>query len=375
MSVFTSRPALRWAVPAGVLAVAIAAGSAGKVLTADAAPSLPPRTAAQLLVDLQTAKVDGLSGTVVQRADLGLPSLPGSVGGDSGSSSFNSLVTGSHTLKVWYSGEDKQRLALLGTLGESDVIHNGRDVWTWSSDGNTATHRVLTERSGAKTPRPTPSGLPTPLPSTPEQAADAALAAIDPTTKVTTDGTASVAGRSAYELVLSPRDTASLVGQVRVAIDATEHVPLRVRVYAKGASTPAAEVGFTQVSFTKPADEQFQFTPPPGTKVTEAKPDDNTMPKDQTPGTMPKDPTAGTRPTVVGKGWTAILVANDVKLPSGSEGNGQFGAILNALPRVSGSWGSGRLLTSSLFSVLITDDGRALVGAVTPQKLYAAAAR
>ena len=90
MSVFTSRPALRWAVPAGVLAVAIAAGSAGKVLTADAAPSLPPRTAAQLLVDLQTAKVDGLSGTVVQRADLGLPSLPGSVGGDSGSSSFNS---------------------------------------------------------------------------------------------------------------------------------------------------------------------------------------------------------------------------------------------------------------------------------------------
>ena len=39
-------------------------------------PALPPRTAAQLLVDVQTARLDGLSGTVVQRADLGLPALP-----------------------------------------------------------------------------------------------------------------------------------------------------------------------------------------------------------------------------------------------------------------------------------------------------------
>jgi hypothetical protein len=42
---------------------------------------------------------------------------------------------------------------------------------------------------------------------------------------------------------------------------------------------------------------------------------------------------------------------------------------------VNGSWGSGRLLRSSLFSVLLTDDGRVLAGLVAPEKLYAAAER
>ena len=40
-----------------------------------------------------------------------------------------------------------------------------------------------------------------------------------------------------------------------------------------------------------------------------------------------------------------------------------------------GSWGSGRLLRTSLFSVLITSNGRVLIGAVTPSVLYAAAAQ
>ena len=69
---------------------------------------------------------------------------------------------------------------------------------------------------------------------------------IDPTTKVTVDGTASVAGRSAYELVLAPRDTRSLVGDVRIAVDSKTSVPLRVQVHAAGATgRPAFETTFT----------------------------------------------------------------------------------------------------------------------------------
>jgi hypothetical protein len=48
---------------------------------------------------------------------------------------------------------------------------------------------------------------------------------------------------------------------------------------------------------------------------------------------------------------------------------------LNILPKVSGTWGSGHLLSGSLFSALITDDGRVFVGAVTPEALEAAAAK
>jgi hypothetical protein len=53
--------------------------------------------------------------------------------------------------------------------------------------------------------------------------------------------------------------------------------------------------------------------------------------------------------------------------------SGSLGAFLEQLPRVDGSWGSGRLMTSTLVSALITDDGRLIVGMVPPDLLYAAA--
>jgi len=48
--------------------------------------------------------------------------------------------------------------------------------------------------------------------------------------------------------------------------------------------------------------------------------------------------------------------------------------VLASLPTVKGSWGSGKLLSGTLFSVLLTDDGRLLIGAVGPDQLYQAAA-
>ncbi len=50
-----------------------------------------------------------------------------------------------------------------------------------------------------------------------------------------------------------------------------------------------------------------------------------------------------------------------------------MGTWLEALPRVSGDWGSGRLLSTHLLTVLLTDDGRVLVGAVDPATIEAAA--
>ena len=98
----------RWLLPAGV-AAAVAAAAGTVALSADAAPALPPKSAAQLLVDLQGADVTGLSGTVVQNAALGLPALPRVAG----ATDLTSLVSGSNTLRVWYAGPEKVRLALL----------------------------------------------------------------------------------------------------------------------------------------------------------------------------------------------------------------------------------------------------------------------
>jgi outer membrane lipoprotein-sorting protein len=371
MSKFTSRPVLRWAVPVLAAVAVVGAGVAAKTLAVAAEPNLPPRTAAQLLVDLQTAQLDGLSGTVVERADLGLPALPSLLGDQS--SELTSLVSGKHTLRVWYSGPDKARVSLLGTQGQSDIIHNGADTWTWNSKSGKAQHfKGSAEDSAAKGPGAVPSVIPSEIPKSPQEAADLALKAIDPTTQVSIGNSATIAGRDAYELILRPRDTASLVGQVRLAIDAQEKVPLRVQILAKGQSNPAFEVTFTQVSFARPDDSQFVFNPPAGTKVEEVDPATAAGAEGQ-PKVDESAPGEKPRSAVIGTGWTSVLV-----LRTGTPGEAaatdaeakKAQDAINQLPLGNG----GRTFNSKLFSVLITDDGRILVGAVSPERLSQVAA-
>lgn len=373
MNPFERRPTLRWTAP--VLAVVLLAtgGSLVGFITASARDGLPPRSASQLLVDVQEARLDGLSGTIVQNADLGLPSLPG-VGG-SGSSDMTSLVAGSHTLRLWYAGPNRIRLALLGSLGESDLVRSGTDLWSWSSSDKSATHHtVQPSRTDA------PGTLAWGPPLTPQQAADTALEAISPTTKVSTAAAAVVAGRSAYELLLQPRDPGSLVDSVRIAIDGKTHVPTRVQVFAKNVSKPALEVGFTSFDPTTPATSVFRFNPPPGTKVTESgalKVPTAAGGHRNSGGTDPfsgpaSGPAPGAGPRVVGTGWTSVVVAKIP--PDASSGSSSMARTLQALPTVSGTWGSGHLLRGTLFSALLTDDGRLVIGAVAPDALYTALA-
>ena len=364
MTVFSRRPALRWLVPLVAVGLLTTAGSAISAITASARDSLPPRTAAQLLVDVQNAQLEGLSGTIVQTADLGLPELPGVAGNNS--SEFSSLVSGSHTLRVWYADPQHVRLALLGQFGESDLIRNGTDVWAWSSKNNAATHATVPADAGTHQE----SGTPAPGDTlTPQQAADKALAAITPTTAVSTDPTATVAGRSAYQLLLEPRDAASTVGSVRIAIDGATHIPTRVQVFAKGASSPAFEVGFTSFDPSTPSASVFGFNPPPGAKVTERSLTGLTGAHGS--GAAGD---AGHKAHVVGTGWTSVLVVSVPSDTSGSSSeNGQLGTLgqaLKSLPTVSGTWGSGHLLEGTLFSAVLTDDGRLAIGAVAPSALY-----
>jgi outer membrane lipoprotein-sorting protein len=315
----------------------------------------------------------------VQRAELGLPPIA-DLAGMSGQG-LASLVSGKNTLRVWYAGPDQARVALMSTLGESDMIRNGDDVWVWNSRTKEATHTKLAgELAGKGTPEPLPSGIPD-LPATPQEAADMALKAIDPSTEVTVDRTGRIAGRDAYQLVLRPRDKASLVGEIKVAIDATEHVPLRFQVFPKGANDVAFEAAFTQISFDRPDAGQFTFNPPPGTTVKEEKastgdrhatPQEPAKPSGAKPSGEKPSGTPDDEPTFVGKGWTTVVVAK-VGAPDAAGSSpeaGQVTGLLNQLPKVSGSWGSGRLFAGNLFSVLLTDDGRLLGGFVTPERLY-----
>lgn len=377
----------RWAVPGGVAAVVAGAVVASAITVAQAAPGLPSRTPAQLLAAVgdRTGPPPPLTGTVVETARLGIPQLPGS---DS-PNQISSLLSGNHTVKVWYADPRHIRLAVPVPLGETDFIRNGNTAWMWQSSRNTVTKLRLP--AGDHAPAAASGGWHG-KPLTPAEAARRVLAAVGPSTKVTTESNVMVAGQAAYQLVIAPKDTRSLVGKITIAVDGAHlGVPLRVQVFARGATSPAFQVGYTSISFVRPALANFAFAPPRGAHVRTMTPSATTA-----PGNLGH---AG-RSQVIGKNWlsVAVLPATDLSGlaggnaaglagqaarsaagQGGSGGSGENAAIMAALLKsataVHGAWGSGKLLKTSLVSVLITSNGRLLVGAVTPQVLYSAAAQ
>jgi hypothetical protein len=472
--------AARWAVP-GVAVLAVGGVIAGtSVAGAQAAPVLPARSAQQLLADVaQSAGTGPMTATVQETANLGLPALPST----DGPSSLYSMLSGTHTFNVWYADPAHLRISEPVQLGETDLRVDGRQAWLWDSKTQTATHVVAgaavlpggparfepgpgrmcyvrvhpssgrdieapmcVKRPGfkglprLKAPRfkaPRFRALPRQqhfTPPTPQQAARQVLAAIGPTTSVSVQRNVTVAGQAAYQIALAPKTSKSLIARVVIAIDAARSFPLRLQVFARGSAVPAFQIGFTALSFGRPAASNFSFTPPPGAKVKTA-----TVPlgplgfplrllgpqasvnhdrslaggawmPDSTPAFM------SAAPTVVGQGWLSVLVVQggtavpDVTSSGGSQvvfaipspdssspgwstratstmhsdsaappgagalGPGPLGPLLRSATPVHGAWGSGRLLHTTLINILITSKGTVLAGAVQPSVLYADAA-
>ncbi len=360
----------RWAVPAGALVITGGVLAGSLISAAQAAPGLPARTPAQLLAEVGSSKTPPQTGTVVETASFGLPSLPGTAS----PTSLASLLTGSHTVKVWYADRDHFRLAAPEPESESDLIRDGSTAWLWQSTANSVTEYALPAEQAAPVP-------PQVQAMTPQQAAQQVLARVGKTTTVSVASNVSVAGHAAYELVLAPKDSRSLVGQVVIAIDGSNGVPLRLQVFARGASSPAFQVGYTSVQFVTPAPAELTFTPPPGARISHVSMNGGDA------GASTGQAAPGV--TSIGSGWLTVLELPSSTLTPGSAlsgsggpvsvngGAGDTGAVVNALLKsatpVSGAWGRGRLLRTSLVSVLMTSTGRTYIGAVQPSVLYAAA--
>jgi hypothetical protein len=479
----------RWAVPAGAVA-AVGIVIAGSVLArAQSTPVLPARTTAQLLAaaDDPAAALPAMTAVVQETASLGLPDLPGS----SDPLSALSLLSGTHTFKIWYGGPGRVRVAVPVSMGETDLRLDGRSAWLWNSQTNRATHYLLPGSAGpaGSAGVAPPAGAPAPGIPTPQQLARQILAAAGPTTTVGLQQNLTVAGQAAYQLSLAPKDGRSLIGQVRIAIDAKDSLPLQVQVFARGASGPAFSVGYTSLSFAAPAASNFSFSPPPGAKVktvtlqggpagaplirvgagggngnsstfqliapsrsgtgtirlsgpgktlpaAAAKQIEASLAKTlpaslskaqraallkqiasslagQPAGHWAGTPIAGgsassgslvfssssnsasvssgsvssgsfasaqaivpgVAPQVMGKGWLSVAVLPAASAPFTSTGGSRGSALASASTPVHGAWGSGRLLRTSLLSVLMTDNGAVLIGAVVPSVLYADAAQ
>ena len=242
----------RW-IPAAVVPVVIATAAIAVPAVANASPSLPEKSPQQLLELVADSAGTPFSGTITQTTALGLPdvsSLAPTAGGGSASSALE-LITGSHTAHVFVGGATTQRVQVLDGFAERDAIRDGDEVWLYDSDAKEATHVT----AGAK------GDLPDAPTVTPSEAAAKLLAAIDGSTDVEVVDTARVAGRSAYELRLTPGDADTLVGSVVLSVDAETGLPLAVTVTAKGQSDPAFSVRFSEIDLAAPDASLFEFTP------------------------------------------------------------------------------------------------------------------
>ncbi|WP_345764670.1 LolA family protein [Diaminobutyricibacter sp. McL0608] len=348
-----TRAWLRW-LPAVAVPAVIAAGAVIIPMQAGAAVNLPARTPSELLALVANSKVEAFSGTVEQTSNLGLPQLPTTgPGSDSSDASILDLVTASHTARVYADGPTKQRVQVMDSLAERDAIRNGTDAWLYQSKDNSATHITVPAKS-ANEPS-TQDGV-----VTPAEIADKLLAKIDPSTTVTLGDNQSVAGRNAYELVLTPKTSATLVGSVAIAVDAETGLPLQVVVDARGQHDPAFTVGFTSIDLATPSASMFTFTPPAGATVKQ-----QALPKAPT---APKQESGHPKPTVTGTGWDAVVELTVGSVPASVTSNPLYGELTTPVA-------GGRALSTSLVSVLLTDDGRVFAGAVPVSRLEAVAAQ
>ncbi|MEU5580358.1 DUF2092 domain-containing protein [Streptomyces huasconensis] len=391
------RKAARYVVPVAVAGVAAATIGLVPALATSGDPDLPKVTAQELIEKIAASDTQRLSGNVKISTDLGLPSMGGMAGGFAGAgggadrgdgeggggsaadpkSKLMELASGTHTLRVAADGPDKQKVSVLEDAAEYSLIHNGDEVWAYDSASNEAYHAKGFQVSGDKGEAEPPKGVP----ATPKDFAEQALKAVDDTTSVKVDGTAQVAGRDAYRLVVEPKQSGSTVGRITVAVDAKTGTPLKFTLTPASGGAAVIDAGFTKVDFGKPSASTFDFAPPKGAKVTEADEhaaegrDFRDKAKD---GKEFRDEDLNDL-KVIGEGWTAIA---ELRLPGGqglpTAGSGdvppEAQKLLDSLgDQVNGKFGSGTVFSTRLINALVTDDGKVYAGAVTKDALVKAA--
>jgi outer membrane lipoprotein-sorting protein len=234
-------------VAVGAASVALAAG------TLSASTANPPaKPLAQALADAVAAPaVQGVTARITFTNKLIDTSMvPGG----------SPLVAGGSG-RLWAAGDGRFRLEIQSPSGDAQIVGDGTSV-TVIQPGNSTVYKFTLPAHKA-------DAAAAPKKDTPPTAADiqklldnvagkALLSGATPTT---------VAGQPAYEVRVGPADNGGLIGAVAVAWDAARGVPLRVGVYARGATQPTLELAATDISFGSISSSDLSVGVPTGAKV------------------------------------------------------------------------------------------------------------
>lgn len=377
----------RW-VPSIAVPAVIAAGVIAVPLQANAI-DLPDLTPQEVMVLMQQANVTEFSGTIVKQSELGLPALEFSsmVSEDSIEQMEEKmpeefadfvpaviesnvltqaveLISGSHTVRVFVSGPDKLRAQILDPMSERDLIVNGSEFWVYDAQMATALNGTIeVEPDPAKQAEAEQKVLEYAESialdlSSPEAIADYLVSMVDETSQIEVGKDHSVAGRSAYQLIVSPDSANSLIDNAAISVDYETGMPLRVELFSKTQDVAAMSVGFSSISFGAVDQALFDFTPPAGTTV-ETFDADQLMGYEK-PDFPESDYEAPAEPEVIGTDWDSVIHLDKLpeSIPQDLMANELFADMLTVVP-------GGKVFSTPLMNVLLTDSGEVFAGAVT----------
>lgn len=264
--------------------------AAGAIFAAAPASAidLPDVTAEELLLIMDGETVD-FSGTVVKTSNLGLPALEMSsmmsqdavddmaermpegfedfvpqLIEQNALTQLVELAAGTHTMRV-YASDLGMRVQVMDQMGQRDLLVTEDGFWAYDAAAATAwsgSADDVTQSSLEDAKRQWQQEL-----ASPEELVNALLDEARLSSTVSVGQDHEVAGRSAYQLIVSPNSSVSLIDQVVVSVDSETGMALDVKVFSREDSEAAFEVGFESIRFATPDADIFSFTPPPGTTV------------------------------------------------------------------------------------------------------------
>lgn len=417
----------RW-LPAVVAPAVIAAGAVAIPLQANAV-DLPDLTPQQVML-LMDSEITGFSGTIVKTSDLGLPPLEMSSMMDEESiekmqermpegfedfvpqlieqnviTEAVALIAGTHKIRV-YASDAGMRVQILDPMSQRDLIVNKDEFWLYNADKATATTGTFdyevseTDKEAAKAQAQAmleeyAAQLQLDI-SNPESVADYLMEMVGEDTDVSVGKDHMVAGRTAYQLVAQPKAEHSLVESILISVDSETGMALDVKVYSIEKDTPVFQVGFESISFEAPNAELFSFTPPVGTTVTtlelpaeyeadleelkaryeaeyaakELSEEEKAALKAELEARVEAELAGQPMPELIGEGWDAVgyLPSIPSEVPMDLLENELFAELMVSVE-------GGKVFSTPLMNVLVTDSGEVYAGAVTIEYLQEVAAR
>ena len=144
---------------------------------------------------------------------------------------------------------------------------------------------------------------------------------------------------------------------------------------AVGQATPAFEVAFETITFEKPAAENFNFTPPAGTRIVDVPaPTEADLLREL--GKLPALPSEADAKAkledLINQGWGAVVQVPAAQVPAELRKLQAENKLYTELTKpVSG----GRVFTTALLNIFFADNGDIYAGSVTVERLLAVAQR